>query len=95
MKATEIERQLDAVRDEIADLRLGGTRGKELISKIVSDLANVPTKYAAMIEAVNALPSSPYNDAQKARFTTYAAEFSALNTAAQATQASLASVTEF
>ena len=97
MSPTDLERALVAIRDEIAALRAGGRRGKLLISNIVSDLTNVPTKYAEAIAAVGALGagSNDFERAQVARFAAYAAEYATLLAAAQGAQTGLASVTEF
>ncbi|MFA5335694.1 MAG: hypothetical protein WC324_02115 [Candidatus Omnitrophota bacterium] len=97
MSPTDLERALVAIRDEIAALRAGGRRGKLLISNIVSDLANIPTKYSEAIAAVGDLGAGAddFERAQIARFAAYAAEYGTLLTAAQSAQASLSSVTEF
>lgn len=97
MSPIDLERSLVTIRDEIAIKREGGRRGKLLISNIVSDLSNIPTKYAEAIAAIAALGagSNDFERSQIARFSAYAAEYATLLTAAQGAQASLASVTEF
>lgn len=97
MSPIDIERSLNTIRDEIAARREGGRRGKLLISNIVSDLTNLPTKYAETLAAVQALGAgaNDFDRALIARFQSYAAEYATLLTAAQGAQADLAEVTEF
>jgi hypothetical protein len=97
MKSSQIERNLNAILDEIEGARDTCSRGKFGISNTVSSLANIPTKWAATIEAIGALGAgaNDYERALIARYNAYVANFTALRSAAQGAQASLASVTEF
>jgi len=97
IKTSEIIEQLDRVASEISANRARLREAKMCISDRVTNLGSIPTRYADMLSAINAVGygKDAFTNMNKAKLDALTAEFIALNAQAMQAQTSLATLTEF
>ena len=93
---SEVPEGLTNIAATIRTLRAKLESSKVAFGDAVRDLNGLPTIHAELIAAINAMAGSDaYEQSVKQEFARYAAEFTALKTAASAAVTALATTTEF
>jgi hypothetical protein len=84
-----IENQITYTRNELKKAKVGFAQQSSI-------LAGIPSTYQSIIDAINAYtPTGAVEQVAKDKLAKYAAEYTALKSAADAAVAALAAITEF